>query len=142
MLAVPHRCSSDDAEVVVLAQQLACPLLTFGQKLPQLFPSLAARTEAAPRRGGQLHHPGPIPRQAKLMAKLMPKAPQAGATGAHLHFVAEGAVHGRARCGASCRGTPKPTLIAPAAGAGREQAEGAPAAVHGGDKRAVSRSMP
>lgn len=61
MLAVPHRCCSDDAEVVVLAQQLACPLLTFGQKLLQLFPSLAARTEAAPRRGGISTIPVPFP---------------------------------------------------------------------------------
>lgn len=42
-LAHRHGCSSYDAEFVVLAQQLQCPLLTFDRKLLQLFPDLAVR---------------------------------------------------------------------------------------------------
>jgi len=42
-LAHQHGCSSYDAEFVVLAQQLACPLLTFDRKLLQLFPDVAIR---------------------------------------------------------------------------------------------------
>jgi predicted nucleic acid-binding protein len=44
-LAIAHRhgCSSYDAEFVVLAQQLQCPLLTFDRKLPQLFPDVALK---------------------------------------------------------------------------------------------------
>jgi predicted nucleic acid-binding protein len=42
-LQLAHQvgCSSYDAEFVVLAQQLACPLLTFDRKLLQLFPEVA-----------------------------------------------------------------------------------------------------
>jgi predicted nucleic acid-binding protein len=42
-LAHQHGCSSYDAEFVVLAQQLDCPLLTFDSKLLQLFPNVAIR---------------------------------------------------------------------------------------------------
>jgi hypothetical protein len=42
-LADSHGCSSYDAEFVVLAQQLACPLLTFDHKLLQLFPQVAVK---------------------------------------------------------------------------------------------------
>lgn len=42
-LALRHQCSSYDAEFVVLAQQLGCPLLTFDRKLLQLFPDLAVQ---------------------------------------------------------------------------------------------------
>ena len=42
-LADSHGCSSYDAEFVVLAQQLACPLLTFDRKLLQLFPQVAVK---------------------------------------------------------------------------------------------------
>jgi predicted nucleic acid-binding protein len=42
-LAHNHDCSSYDAEFVVLAQQLACPLLTFDGKLLQLFPDVALK---------------------------------------------------------------------------------------------------
>ncbi len=44
-LAIAHRHgrSSYDAEFVVLAQQLQCPLLTFDRKLPQLFPDVALK---------------------------------------------------------------------------------------------------
>jgi len=42
-LAHSHGCSSYDAEFVVLAQQLNCPLLTFDRKLLQLFPDLALK---------------------------------------------------------------------------------------------------
>ncbi|KEF42167.1 MAG: hypothetical protein ER33_07340 [Cyanobium sp. CACIAM 14] len=44
-LRLAHQvgCSSYDAEFVVLAQQLACPLLTFDRKLLQLFPELALK---------------------------------------------------------------------------------------------------
>lgn len=42
-LAHSHGCSSYDAEFVVLAQQLACPLLTFDRKLLQLFPEVALK---------------------------------------------------------------------------------------------------
>jgi predicted nucleic acid-binding protein len=42
-LAAQHGCSSYDAEFVVLAQQLACPLLTFDQKLLNLFPTVAVK---------------------------------------------------------------------------------------------------
>jgi len=36
-------CSSYDAEFVVLAQQLQCPLLTFVRKLLQLFPEVGVK---------------------------------------------------------------------------------------------------
>jgi predicted nucleic acid-binding protein len=39
-------CSSSDAEFVVLAQQLACPLLTFDRTLLQLFPEVAVQPGA------------------------------------------------------------------------------------------------
>lgn len=42
-LAHSHGCSSYDAEFVVLAQQLQCPLLTFDRKLLQLFPDVAVK---------------------------------------------------------------------------------------------------
>jgi predicted nucleic acid-binding protein len=42
-LAHQHGCSSYDAEFVVLAQQLQCPLLTFDRKLLQLFPEVALK---------------------------------------------------------------------------------------------------
>ena len=42
-LAHHSGCSSYDAEFVVLAQQLQCPLLTFDRKLLQLFPELAVK---------------------------------------------------------------------------------------------------
>lgn len=42
-LAHSHGCSSYDAEFVVLAQQLQCPLLTFDRKLVQLFPEVAVK---------------------------------------------------------------------------------------------------
>ena len=42
-LAHLHGCSSYDAEFVLLAQQLACPLLTFDRKLLQLFPDVAVK---------------------------------------------------------------------------------------------------
>jgi predicted nucleic acid-binding protein len=42
-LAHRHGCSSYDAEFVVLALQLQCPLLTFDRKLLQLFPDLALK---------------------------------------------------------------------------------------------------
>lgn len=42
-LANSHGCSSYDAEFVVLAQQLACPLLTFDRKLLELFPDVALK---------------------------------------------------------------------------------------------------
>lgn len=42
-LAHTRGCSSYDAEFVVLAQQLGCPLLTFDRKLLQLFPDLAVQ---------------------------------------------------------------------------------------------------
>ena len=42
-LAHSHGCSSYDAEFVVLAQQLQCPLLTFDRKLLQLFPEVAVQ---------------------------------------------------------------------------------------------------
>jgi predicted nucleic acid-binding protein len=42
-LAHQYGCSSYDAEFVVLAQQLACPLLTFDRKLLQLFPEVAVK---------------------------------------------------------------------------------------------------
>jgi predicted nucleic acid-binding protein len=42
-LAHSHGCSSYDAEFVVLAQQLQCPLLTFDRKLLQLFPDVALK---------------------------------------------------------------------------------------------------
>jgi predicted nucleic acid-binding protein len=42
-LAHQHGCSSYDSEFVVLAQQLACPLLTFDRKLLQLFPDVVIR---------------------------------------------------------------------------------------------------
>ena len=44
-LAIAHRhgCSSYDAEFVVLARQLGCPLLTFDRKLLQLFPEVALK---------------------------------------------------------------------------------------------------
>ncbi len=40
-LAHHHGCSSDDAEFVLLAQLLHCPLLTWDRRLLQLFPDLA-----------------------------------------------------------------------------------------------------
>jgi predicted nucleic acid-binding protein len=60
-LAAQHGCSSYDAEFVVLAQQLGCPLLTFDEKLLQLFPNVAVRPEAEPWRGRDHHKPDPIP---------------------------------------------------------------------------------
>jgi predicted nucleic acid-binding protein len=42
-IARRHGRSSYDAEFVVLAQQLQCPLLTFDRKLPQLFPDVALK---------------------------------------------------------------------------------------------------
>jgi predicted nucleic acid-binding protein len=42
-LAHSHGCSSYDAEFVLLAQLLACPLLTFDRKLLQLFPDVAVK---------------------------------------------------------------------------------------------------
>lgn len=44
-LRLAHQvgCSSYDAEFVVLAQQLACPLLTFDRKLLRLFPDVAVQ---------------------------------------------------------------------------------------------------
>jgi predicted nucleic acid-binding protein len=42
-LAHHSGCSSYDAEFVVIAQQLHCPLLTFDHKLLQLFPDLAMK---------------------------------------------------------------------------------------------------
>ena len=44
-LAIAHRygCSGYDAEFVVLAQQLNCPLLTFDRKLLQLFADVALK---------------------------------------------------------------------------------------------------
>jgi len=42
-LAHSHGCSSYDAEFVVLAQQLQCPLLTFVRKLLQLFPEVGVK---------------------------------------------------------------------------------------------------
>jgi predicted nucleic acid-binding protein len=42
-LAHESGCSSYDAEFVVLAQQLECPLLTFDRKLLQLFPEVAVK---------------------------------------------------------------------------------------------------
>jgi predicted nucleic acid-binding protein len=40
---VPWQCSSYDAEFVVLAEQVGCPLLTLDRKLLQLFPDLAVQ---------------------------------------------------------------------------------------------------
>ena len=40
-LAIRSGCSTYDAEFVVLAHQLQCPLLTFDRKLLQLFPDVA-----------------------------------------------------------------------------------------------------
>jgi predicted nucleic acid-binding protein len=45
-LAHQYGCSSYDAEFVVLAQQLDCPLLTFDGKLLQLFPDVAIRPDS------------------------------------------------------------------------------------------------
>jgi predicted nucleic acid-binding protein len=42
-LAHRHGCSSYDADFVVLAQRLNCPLLTFDRKLLQLFPDVALK---------------------------------------------------------------------------------------------------
>ena len=42
-LAIRSGCSTYDAEYVVLAQQLQCPLLTFDRKLLQLFPEVAVK---------------------------------------------------------------------------------------------------
>lgn len=42
-LAIRSGCSTYDAEFVVLAQQLHCPLLTFDRKLLELFPDLAVK---------------------------------------------------------------------------------------------------
>jgi predicted nucleic acid-binding protein len=40
-LAIRSGCSSYDAEFVVLARRLACPLLTLDRRLLQLFPDVA-----------------------------------------------------------------------------------------------------
>jgi predicted nucleic acid-binding protein len=42
-LAIQSGCSSYDAEFVVLAQELQCPLLTFDRKLLRLFPDVAVK---------------------------------------------------------------------------------------------------
>ena len=44
-LELAHQigCSSYDAEFVVLARQLQCPLLTFDRKLLELFPEVAVK---------------------------------------------------------------------------------------------------
>lgn len=42
-LAIHSGCSSYDAEFVVLAKGLGCPLLTFDRKLLALFPEVAAQ---------------------------------------------------------------------------------------------------
>jgi predicted nucleic acid-binding protein len=42
-LAIRFGCSSYDAEFVVLAKELNCPLLTFDHKLLQLFPDVALK---------------------------------------------------------------------------------------------------
>lgn len=42
-LAHAHGCSSYDAEFVLLAQQLECPLLTFDRKLLELFAGFAVK---------------------------------------------------------------------------------------------------
>ena len=42
-LAIANGCSSYDAEFVVLAKQLHCPLLTFDRKLLDLFPEVAVQ---------------------------------------------------------------------------------------------------
>lgn len=42
-LAIRFGCSTYDAEYVVLALQLQCPLLTFDRKLLQLFPEMAVK---------------------------------------------------------------------------------------------------
>ena len=42
-LAYSHGCSSYDAEFVVLARQLGCPLLTFDRRLLQLFRDVAVK---------------------------------------------------------------------------------------------------
>ena len=42
-LAIRFGCSSYDAEYVVLAKELNCPLLTFDRKLLQLFPEVALK---------------------------------------------------------------------------------------------------
>lgn len=44
-IAIRWGCSSYDAEFVVLAQELDCPLLTFDRKLLELFPAVAVRPE-------------------------------------------------------------------------------------------------
>jgi predicted nucleic acid-binding protein len=45
-LAHRHGCSSYDAEFVLLAQQLSCPLLTFDRQLLELFPDIALKPSA------------------------------------------------------------------------------------------------
>ena len=45
-LAHAHGCSSYDAEFVLLAKQLECPLLTFDRKLLELFPDVAVKPES------------------------------------------------------------------------------------------------
>ena len=42
-LAIRFGCSTYDAEDVVLAKELNCPLLTFDRKLLQLFPDVALK---------------------------------------------------------------------------------------------------
>jgi len=42
-LAIRFGCSSYDAEFVVLAKELNCPLLIFDRKLLQLFPDVAVK---------------------------------------------------------------------------------------------------
>lgn len=42
-LAIRSGCSTYDAEFVVLAQRLECPLLTFDRKLLRLFPDVAVQ---------------------------------------------------------------------------------------------------
>lgn len=42
-LAIRFGCSSYDAEYVVLAKELNCPLLTFDRKLLKLFPEVAVK---------------------------------------------------------------------------------------------------
>ncbi len=54
-LAAQHGFSSYEAEFIVLALQLAYPLLTFDQKVLQLFPNLAVRSVAELRRVRHRH---------------------------------------------------------------------------------------
>jgi predicted nucleic acid-binding protein len=68
-LAHHHGCSSYDAEFVVLAQQLACPLVTFDRKLLQLFPDMAIRPGSSLRCWQQHKQADHIHRQARLTAE-------------------------------------------------------------------------